>query len=87
MIARGVLFVMFDPFHRSQYSFSQVISGWLLLVELALSRIYYVLPVMCVSCSLVITCWERAHLLAPLYVMFSCVLSPSHTVSFVMCNT
>ena len=26
-----------------------------------------------VSCSLVVTCWERADLLAVLYVMFSCV--------------
>ena len=26
-----------------------------------------------VSCSLVVTCWERADLLALLYVMFSCV--------------
>ena len=28
---------------------------------------------MSVSCSLVVTCWERADLLAFLYVMFSCV--------------
>ena len=26
-----------------------------------------------VSCSLAVTCWERADLLAVLYVMFSCV--------------
>ena len=26
-----------------------------------------------VHCSLVVTCWERANLLALLYVMFSCV--------------
>ena len=25
------------------------------------------------SCSLVVTCWARAYILAPLYVMFSCV--------------
>ena len=36
-----------------------------------------------VPCSLVVTCWERANLLALLYVMFSCVLSLSHTVSWV----
>ena len=29
--------------------------------------------VLSVSCSLVITCWERVDLLALLYVMFSCV--------------
>ena len=29
--------------------------------------------VMSVPCSLVVTCWERANLLALLYVMFSCV--------------
>ena len=29
--------------------------------------------VMSVYCSLVVTCWERANLLAFLYVMFSCV--------------
>ena len=38
-------------------------------VELALRC---VLPVMSISCSLVVTCWERADLFAPLYVMFSC---------------
>ena len=27
---------------------------------------------MSISCSLVVTCWERAALFAPLYVMFSC---------------
>ena len=48
------------------------------LVELALSRILCVLPI--ISCSLVVTCWARADLLAPLYVMFSCVLSPFHTI-------
>ena len=31
---------------------------------------YTVLPV---PCSVVVTCWERADLLAHLYVMFSCV--------------
>ena len=29
--------------------------------------------VLSVSCSLLVTCWERADLLALLYVMFSCV--------------
>ena len=29
--------------------------------------------VLSVPCSLVVTCWERADLLALLYVMFSCV--------------
>ena len=29
---------------------------------------------MSISCSLVVTCWERADLLALLYVMFSCVV-------------
>ena len=50
-------------------------------VELALSRILCVLPVMSISCSLVVTCWETADLLAPLYVMFSCCfLSLSYTI-------
>ena len=31
-------------------------------------------------CSLVVTCWERADLLARLYLKFSCVLSLSHVV-------
>ena len=31
----------------------------------------------------VVTCWERAELLALLYLMFSCVLSLSHVVSCV----
>ena len=35
---------------------------------------------MSISCSLVVTCWERTDLLAPLYVMLSCFLSPSHTI-------
>ena len=30
-------------------------------------------PVLSVTCSLVVTCWERADLMALLYVMFSCV--------------
>ena len=29
--------------------------------------------VMSVPCSLVVTCWQRANLLSPLYVMFICV--------------
>ena len=37
-----------------------------------------------VPCSVVITCWERADLLTLLYVMFSCVLSLSHMVSWVV---
>ena len=40
-----------------------------------------------VHCTLVVTCWERANLLALLYVMFSCVLSLSHVVSWVKCGT
>ena len=42
--------------------------------------------VLSVPCSLVITCWERADLLALLCVMFSYVLSLSHTVSWVRCG-
>ena len=41
-------------------------------VELVLSRIKCVLPVMSISASFVVTCWERAELLAPLYVILSC---------------
>ena len=51
--------------------------------------------VLSVHCSLVVTCRERANLLALLYVMFSCfvlfgflvILSLSHLVSWVMCGT
>ena len=43
--------------------------------------------VLSVSCSLVITCWESADLLALLCVVFSCVLSLSHMVSRVRCGT
>ena len=39
-----------------------------------------------VHCSLVVTCWERTDLLALLYVMFYCVLSLSHVVSWVRCG-
>ena len=45
---------------------------------------------MSISCSFVVTCLERADLLAPLYVMFSCVFFvtfPYHTVSWAMCVT
>ena len=45
---------------------------------------YSFLPV---PCSLVITCWERVALLALLYVVFSCILSLSHMVSWVRCGT
>ena len=41
-------------------------------VKLELSRIQCFLSVMSISCSLVVTCWERADLLSPLYVMFFC---------------
>ena len=40
-----------------------------------------------VSCSLLVTCWERANLLAFMYVMFSFVLSLYHTVSRVRCGS
>ena len=40
-----------------------------------------------VYCSLVVTCWEKAGLLALLYVMLSCVLSLSHVVSWDRCGT
>ena len=43
--------------------------------------------VMSVYCSLEVTCWERADLLALLFVMLSCVLSFSHTMSWVRCGT
>ena len=39
-----------------------------------------------VHCSLVVTCWERADLLDLLCVMFYCVLSLSHVVSWVRCG-
>ena len=40
-----------------------------------------------IYCSLVVTCWERADLLALLYVMFYCVLSLSNGVAWVNCGT
>ena len=40
-----------------------------------------------IYCSLVVTCWERADLLALLYVMFYCVLSLSDRVAWVNCGT
>ena len=42
--------------------------------------------VMSVSCEIVVTCKEMADLLALLYMIFSCVLSLSHTVSLVRCG-
>ena len=39
------------------------------------------------NCSLVVTCWERADLLALLYIMFyNVILSPSHVMSWVRCT-
>ena len=43
--------------------------------------------VLSVYCSLVVTCWELANLLALLCVILSCVLSLSHVVSMVRCGT
>ena len=43
--------------------------------------------VLSVPCSLVVTCWERADLLALLYVMFLVFLSLSDIVSWVRCGT
>ena len=40
-----------------------------------------------VYCNLVVTCWERADLLALLCMTFSCVLSLSHMVSWIICGT
>ena len=42
--------------------------------------------IMSVPFCLVDTCWEKVDLLDHLYVMFSCVLSPSHMVSWVRCG-
>ena len=39
---------------------------------------------MSVSCSLVVACWERADLLAFLYVMFSCVMSLAHILWYLV---
>ena len=41
-------------------------------------RVYLCHTVLSVPCSHVVTCWERADLLALLFVVFSCVLSLSH---------
>ena len=45
---------------------------------------YYVF--LSVHCSLVVTCWERADLLALVYMMFFVFLSLSHVVSCVRCG-
>ena len=57
--------------------------------------LFFVICVSCLSlsyclvlpCRLVVTCLERADLLALLYVMFSFVLSLYHKVSLVRCGT
>ena len=41
--------------------------------------------VLSVPCSPVVTCWERADIMALLYVMFSCVLSLFHMMFWVRC--
>ena len=43
--------------------------------------------VLFVHCSLMVTCWERANLLALLYVLSSCVLSLPNVMSWVRCGT
>ena len=48
--------------------------------------VMFVMFFLSIHCSLVVTCWERADLLALLYVMFYCVLSLSHVVSCVRCG-
>ena len=50
-------------------------------------RFVIYVAVLSVHCSLVVTCWKRANLLALLCVMFSCVLSLSHLMSMVRCGT
>ena len=40
-----------------------------------------------VHCCLVVTCWERADLLALVYDVKLCFLSLSHVVSLVKCGT
>ena len=40
--------------------------------------------VLSVSCSLVVTCWERADLLALLYVMYLCVVILCFVVRYLM---
>ena len=47
--------------------------------------LYY--TVLSVPCRLAITCSETAELLALLYVILNCVLSLSHMVSLVRCDT
>ena len=46
----------------------------------------FVIFFLSIHCSLVVTCWERADLLALLYVMFYYVLSLSHVVTWVRCG-
>ena len=47
-------------------------------------RLHY--TVLSIHCSLVVTCWERADVLALLCVMFCMFLSPSHIISWVRCG-
>ena len=56
--------------------------------EIYLLWIRFVICLLCHTfsfdlCSLVVTCWERADILALVYVTFSCILSHSHMVSWV----
>ena len=70
-----------------QFKFSSIFSDRSKAVLLL--WILFVICVSCLSviqsvhCSFVVTCWERADLLALFYLMFSCVLSLSHMVSWV----
>ena len=52
-------------------SFKAVLCGSFLLFVFSVCLCHTVLSV---HCSLVVTCWERADILALFYVMFSCVL-------------
>ena len=51
------------------------------------SSLLYVFRVLSVYCTLVTICQERAEFLVLLYVMFSCVSSLSHVVSWVSSGT
>ena len=59
--------------------YNVVLLLWIFLVIFFLVCLSY-----CLSnpCSLVVPCWDRADLLALLFVMFSCVLSLSNMVSW-----
>ena len=60
--------------------------GGVSFVDPFLFMFYVCNAVLSVHYNIMVICWEMANLLALLYVIFSCVLSLSHVVSWVRCG-